>query len=163
MPMCTASAVEHAETRLADSKRAAAVLADLPQLQLPAPSRQCSPLRNQPLLPLPPACLQHLVERPFHMRDPSGKLWDCVLIQRKNKVGRGSAGSEFSCQPALAVDPAQACSHSGLGTVPARLLPVACSNGWPAAPFCTLPVFSLALLCPSSPACSLLSRRSTST
>ncbi|PRW57535.1 hypothetical protein C2E21_4115 [Chlorella sorokiniana] len=29
--------------------------------------------------------MQHLVERPFHMRDPSGKLWDCVLIQRKNK------------------------------------------------------------------------------
>jgi len=35
----------------------------------------------------PSPALQHLVERPFHMRDPSGKLWDCVLIQRKNKVG----------------------------------------------------------------------------
>ena len=31
--------------------------------------------------------MQHLVERPFHMRDQGGKLWDCVLIQRKNKVG----------------------------------------------------------------------------
>ncbi|KAL4437472.1 hypothetical protein ABPG77_003453 [Micractinium sp. CCAP 211/92] len=29
--------------------------------------------------------MKHLVERPFHMRDMSGKLWDCVLIQRKNK------------------------------------------------------------------------------
>ncbi|KAL4452129.1 hypothetical protein ABPG75_007791 [Micractinium tetrahymenae] len=29
--------------------------------------------------------MKHLVERPFHMRDMGGKLWDCVLIQRKNK------------------------------------------------------------------------------
>lgn len=30
--------------------------------------------------------MQHLVERNFHLRDQAGKLWDCVLIQRKNKV-----------------------------------------------------------------------------
>lgn len=35
------------------------------------------------------------------MRDPSGKLWDCVLIQRKNKVGRGSAGSVLRAAPAV--------------------------------------------------------------
>ncbi|KAI3438037.1 hypothetical protein D9Q98_000480 [Chlorella vulgaris] len=29
--------------------------------------------------------MKHLVEQPFHMRDMSGKLWECVLIQRKNK------------------------------------------------------------------------------
>ena len=34
--------------------------------------------------------MNHLVERPFNMRDPGGKLWDCVLIQRKNKVGGGA-------------------------------------------------------------------------
>ena len=45
--------------------------------------------------------MNHLVERPFNMRDPGGKLWDCVLIQRKNKVGRvvlaGGAGRCGSC------------------------------------------------------------------
>lgn len=37
--------------------------------------------------------MKHLVERPFHMRDMSGKLWDCVLIQRKNKASLGRASS----------------------------------------------------------------------
>lgn len=37
--------------------------------------------------------MKHLVERPFHMRDMGGKLWECVLIQRKNKVGAGGGWS----------------------------------------------------------------------
>lgn len=81
--------------------------------------------------------MKHLVERPFHMRDMSGKLWDCVLIQRKNKASLGRASAACMCgeelHPGRTVPPSwkpTPVGHPEDGTLPcSRLSHLAHAHG----------------------------------